>query len=355
LTLLEICYDGAPLHIRIATAMAGKILADFGAKVVRVVPPGGDLLDQGGPFLPDGRSALSEYLNTGRLLVTVSSDDERADVVREFVTRGVTGALIEESDPIAAVLSVAGVPLIEVVTWPAAAMAQEGCRRVSEFAMLAIGGILDMVGDPKREPLRLGGHQLAYAAGFSAFTAMMAAVLKTDAGIAASHARISMLETAVWLNWKAIAGARSGEAPTRRGDGAEFQVFRCADGWVAFIYTPDQFDNVRRMFDGIPLDDARFAERASRLANIKAFNELLKPWFLARTRSEIYDLACSYGVPLGPVYMIRELLTDAQFAAREFFAEAPREGGGRSPQLPFTWRGRRLSPIEPVHAESALQ
>ncbi|MBI3197597.1 MAG: CoA transferase, partial [Rhodospirillales bacterium] len=49
-------------------------------------------------------------------------------------------------------------------------------RPVSEFAILALGGLLHMVGEPERKPLRLGGHQASYAAGLTAFTGLAAAL-----------------------------------------------------------------------------------------------------------------------------------------------------------------------------------
>ena len=48
--------------------------------------------------------------------------------------------------------------------------------------MLALGGLLHMVGEPERKPLRLGGHQASYAAGLTAFTGLTAALAARDAG-----------------------------------------------------------------------------------------------------------------------------------------------------------------------------
>ena len=55
-------------------------------------------------------------------------------------------------------------------------------RPVSEFTILALGGLLHMVGEPERKPLRLGGHQASYAAGLTAFTGLTAALAARDAG-----------------------------------------------------------------------------------------------------------------------------------------------------------------------------
>src|SRR3546814_17646150 len=44
--------------------------------------------------------------------------------------------------------------------------------------ILAIEGLLDIIGDPTREPLKLGGHQCAYTAGLAAFTGLVAALAR---------------------------------------------------------------------------------------------------------------------------------------------------------------------------------
>jgi hypothetical protein len=50
----------------LAVSMAAKLCVDYGARVVRVVPAGGDPLAAAAPLLPDGRSALDLFLNAGK-------------------------------------------------------------------------------------------------------------------------------------------------------------------------------------------------------------------------------------------------------------------------------------------------
>ncbi len=55
-------------------------------------------------------------------------------------------------------------------------------RPASEFTVMALGGLLDMVGDPARAPLALGGHQAAYAAGLAAYTGIAAVLCRPRVG-----------------------------------------------------------------------------------------------------------------------------------------------------------------------------
>jgi hypothetical protein len=100
-----------------------------------------------------------------------------------------------------------GATPIEIAAFPVEMDA--AARPVSEFTILALGGLLHMVGEPERKPLRLGGHQASYAAGLTAFTGLTAALAARDAGHTAPAVRVSLAEVMQWVNWKAASGRGS--------------------------------------------------------------------------------------------------------------------------------------------------
>src|SRR5213079_2021137 len=115
-------------------------------------------------------------------------------------------------------------------------------RPASEFTLLAQSGLLHMVGEPERKPLKLGGHQASYAAGLTAFTGLAAALADRDAGQRAPHVRVSLAEVMQWVNWKAASGAAAGGiSPGREGKASEFQIVPCRDGHVAVVHTVTQW------------------------------------------------------------------------------------------------------------------
>ena len=69
---------------------------------------------------------------------------------------------------------------IEIAAFPVEMEA--AARPVSELAIQALGGLMHMVGEPERKPLKLAGHQASYAAGLTAFTGLAAALAARDAG-----------------------------------------------------------------------------------------------------------------------------------------------------------------------------
>lgn len=340
--LLELCRAETPRHLRIAMAMAGKLAAAQGAQLLSLSPIGDDFLATARPRLADGRSALGTFLSAGKRIVVPQTAKDIVRTAEVLIDKGLAGVVLAEGDPLKGMFKSADVPVIELATWPIAIERQRRNLMTNEFGIMATGGILDMLGDPSRAPLRLPGHQIAYAAGLSAFTALMAAIAQRDQDGRPLSARISLLETAIWINWKAILGAvGQGRFPMRLGSRAEFQVLPCADGWIAFVYTATQFERVLALLADLAPLDVRFSDRAFRSNNSDAFMAAIAPWFAARTREAIYAEARKHGVALGPVYSPGELLEDEQYRARDFFKT---EASPLFPRLPVTWNGKRIDP-----------
>src|SRR6476659_10314780 len=72
-TVLEVNDRDVPLCLRLATSLAGKSAADLGATVLKIEPPQGDPARRAPPFLPQGESALFQFLNTSKRSVTLAS------------------------------------------------------------------------------------------------------------------------------------------------------------------------------------------------------------------------------------------------------------------------------------------
>jgi crotonobetainyl-CoA:carnitine CoA-transferase CaiB-like acyl-CoA transferase len=336
-----------PLCLRLAVSLAGKIAADLGATVLKIEPPGGDPVRRAPPMLgaTGSESALFQFLNTSKrsLVLDLATQEGRAALSKLLDTAH--AVLFEEPASIAALARAGRATPIEVAAFPLEMEA--GRRAVSEFTILALGGLLHMVGEPERKPLRLGGHQASYAAGLTAFTGLATALAARDAGRPAPSVRVSLTEVMQWVNWKAASGAEAtGESPGREGKQSEFQIVPCRDGHVAVVYTVTQWPATRTLIGDPRLDDPKFATRAGRRRNIAGLYEIILPWFADKTRAEIQQQAQSKGVPFGPVFSPAELLATEQYVARGFLADVahPTLGRLRLPQLPVQWNGRSFAP-----------
>ena len=344
-SLVEVNDANVPLCLRLATSLAAKIAADLGADVLKVEPPGGDPVRRAPPMLPRGESALFQFLNTSKRSVVLDLDREPGRVALQALLAKADAVLFEEPASIAALARAGKATPIEIAAFPLEMDA--AARPVSELAIQAVGGLMHMIGEPERKPLKLAGHQASYAAGFAAFTGLTAALAARSAGRRAPVVRVSLAEVMQWVNWKAASGAEAnGVSPGREGNASEFQVVPCRDGYVAVVHTVTQWPATRALIGDTRLDDSKFATRAGRRQHIAELYEILRPWFADKTRAEIQNVAQAKGVPFGPVFTPAELLETEQYVVRSFLAEMahPTLGTLRLPQLPVQWNGRSFAP-----------
>ncbi len=344
-TVVEVNDANISLCLRLANSLAAKIAADLGADVLKIEPPGGDPVRRAPPLLPQGGSALFQFLNTSKRSLVLDLATEAGRATLAALLDKADAALFEEPAAIAALVRASTATPIEIAAFPVEMNAAH--LPVSEFSLLALGGLLHMVGEPERKPLRLGGHQASYAAGLTAFTGLVAALAAREAGRAAPTVRVALAEVMQWVNWKAASGAEaSGVSPGREGKNSEFQIVPCRDGHVAVVYTVTQWPATRTLIGDPRLADEKFNTRAGRRSHIPELYGILRPWFADKTRAEIQRAAQAKGVPFGPIFSPAELLDTEQYVVRGFLAEMqhPALGTLRMPQLPVQWNGRSFAP-----------
>jgi crotonobetainyl-CoA:carnitine CoA-transferase CaiB-like acyl-CoA transferase len=358
-TVLEVNDRDVPLCLRLATSLAGKIAADLGATVLKIEPPQGDPVRRAPPFLPQGESALFQFLNTSKRSVALDLASDAGRTNLDKLLQTADAVLFEEPASIAPLARAGRATPIEIAAFPVEMDAAN--RPVSEFTLLALSGLLHMVGEPERKPLRLGGHQASYAAGLTAFTGLTSALAARDAGHRPAAVRVSLAEVLQWVNWKAASGAEAtGISPGREGKKSEFQIVPCRDGHVAVVYTVTQWPATRALIGDPLLDDPKFETRAGRRQHIAELYAIITPWFADKTRAEVQNLAQAKGVPFGPIFSPTELLETEQYIARGFLAdlEHPTLGTLRMPQLPVQWNGHsfapRPAPSNPPHSDGEV-
>jgi crotonobetainyl-CoA:carnitine CoA-transferase CaiB-like acyl-CoA transferase len=298
------------------------------------------------PFI-ETASALFAFLNAGKRSIVLPDGNKGAAM----------HALLARADGFIADVK-AGEPLKDIVgsalptgTRPRAAVLLSMLGRnapqhvaASEFTVLALGGVLNLVGEPDRQPLRLGGHQVAYAAGLSAFTGLVAALCGTSPEVV----HVSLLENAVWLNWKNVATtAGGGEAPSRAGRDSAWPIVRCADGWVALVYRDDDWHVMRELTGNDPrLADPALAKLNARHARAAEIASIIEQHFSRLTRAQLHELSLKRKLPLGPVWTTEEVLQAPHNVAREFFATLRLNARQMVtvPRLPVLWSGEAFAP-----------
>lgn len=299
----------------LAVSMAARLCAGYGAEVIRPLPPGGEPFAQDAPLLPDGASALDRFLSAGKLGGVATGRFDAAIGDRHALAAHRPGVAIQ------ARISLYG--------------PEDDDPPITELGIAALAGLLGIVGEAMpAPPSRLAGHQVAYAAGLSACTGLLAALY----GGGEEMVDVSLLDVAAWLNWKVAAGVMvMGRAPTRSAARVTWFTLPCRDGHMALVYQDKDWPPLRDLIGDPKLrDEALFGNNARRGANREALLAVLSPWFAARSRREITQAVQALRIPTGPVLWPAELLEDAQFRARDFLAP---DG---MPALPLGWDGQRL-------------
>ena len=305
---LGACCDAWPQAL--AIAMAGRLCAAYGAVVHRPRLSHGEVLANAAPLLPDGRSALDLFLNAGK----------SADAVGRYDAAIGTAALLAQH--------AAAVPVqVRICAYGA-----DRDAPASELALLALSGLLGLVGERGGVPARLAGHQLAYAAGLAATTGLIAALFAGGAEVV----DVALFDVAVWLNWKLPASLLMlGPPPEGGAPRSHWVTVPARDGHIALVYQQKDWPALRAMVGDPRLAHPDFATMAARGRNWDRLLAILGPWFAARSRAEITANAQARRIPIGPVLFPQELLTDGHYAARGVL---PADG---APRLPLIWDGAR--------------
>ncbi|CAD5253580.1 conserved hypothetical protein [Bosea sp. 62] len=315
LTVAEVISDAADDALVLAAGMTGRILADLGAEVICRQGRERGFDDSTELFLSRGKTRSNE--SVGELLA-------RAGVAL------VDGAVLLERGR-------AGLPTVTAVLSLFGGALAECDRPASAFTAAASAGLLAMVGDPQREPLRLGGHQEAFALGLCAYGGVAAALASARPKGVPVTIRASLLETLVWLNWKAVPLEGYDVLPGRTGAAAEWQVLRCADGYAVLVYQEPDWPRLKAALAEPALGEPRFSTRASRLAYLVELAAIIERRFLTLTRREIHGLARQHRLPLGPVWSPTEAFDEPHNQARGLFEPLGVDPGVQAPRLPLAW------------------
>lgn len=336
-SIVEAIGAEAPEALRLAAALAGRIAADLGARVVRVEAA-----------TDPARSPLPISLGLGKRTLRC-----RAAELSHLLTDVAVGSDAVLID--GALYGGAGERLGRALPVVLTMTSDGDMHPESELTVAARSGMLDIVGDPARAPLRLGGHQTAYAGGLAAYLALVSGLVRRPGSPQRqAPVRVSLLDVSVWLNWKTLGMIEvAGFSPTRAGMGADWVIVPCKDGYVATVFRFNEWPALKAATRDPRLEDDRFATPAGRRANARELNAILGDIFARLTRAEIKKLSIEHKLPLGPVWTPEELLADPHMRARNFFhATATSEGRSiQVPRIPVRWNGTQFDP-GPIEASA---
>lgn len=346
---------------------AGRMLAELGADVIRVEPPGGDGIRRRPPFLhapahPGGvRESLHHlHFNAGKRGITLNGHAPRgievlrrlaaaADIWLETEAPGVMDALGLGYPALAKV----NPALVYASLTPFGGEGPMALYRANDLVSVAMSGLMYLNGFPEDPPIAPGGEQAYHIAS----AALVATTLVAVAGRARDpkgrgrHVEVSMQEAMAMATLQTANAnfyAWHGRIPRRAGFGAPLaasgsrNLFACADGlWLSFVIPvgagPGWDPFVEWLRDeGIdsPVFDEAFrdaAYRATHGAEVAAAIEMLVSRY---PRERLFHEGQRRRILVMPVNDIRDLHEDPQLRSRGFWRSLPHPALAREIEVP---------------------
>ena len=350
----------------IAGPYAGKLFADYGADVIKVEPPEGDYSRRLGPFPASGpdpeQSALFLHLNTNKRSVRAEPNEPVL-----FPLMAAADVVIQsEPVPDPASLRAQYPGLVVLTITPFGLTGPYAGYKGEEIVHYAFGGPMASTGNPEREPLKMGGDIGQYQCGTVGALAAMAALRMAAQSGQGTHIDLANTETQVCSIDRRMAYLLYGSyrgANTLRSGGYKVRPFPIGvrptlDGHIQVSTLMNWIPRMLRVMDDPEMtaiyDDPTWLVRSD--TSERADAQVLL-WGLTRTRQQAMEEGQAGGWPVTTINRPVDLLTDAHFAEREFFApvEHPVAGTVRQPGPQFRvadgWAIRRPAPRLGQHTD----
>jgi crotonobetainyl-CoA:carnitine CoA-transferase CaiB-like acyl-CoA transferase len=334
--------------------LAGRMLADLGADVIKIEKPGGDDARNIGPFyqdVPDPEKSLLWFafnLNKRGITLDVRCQDGKtifkqlsneADVVIEsfgvghMERIGLSYSILSEINP--------GLVMASITPFGQAGPYKD--YKASDIVGMGMGGYLYLCGEPDTPPIRISAPQAYLNAASEAAAAVMIALYHREATGEGQFVDVSMQQSLVmttvqaipfWLLNKVVL-ERSGPFRTGLTSGTlQRQTWPCKDGLVNFVIYGGRAgaEGHARLVEWMD-EEGMATDYLKQLdfAEWDVFNISQGEWdsiespigkfFLTHTKAELVEGGMKRLLPICPVSSPSEVVNSAQLGARGFWIE----------------------------------
>lgn len=336
----------------LAGPWCGQLLADLGAEVIKIERPGAgdDTRTWGPPFITDadgtpwgaayfhacnrGKSSLAIDIDTPDGQAAVRARAADADILIEnFKVGGLTRYGLDY-DSLKAVNP-------RLIYASITGFGQDGpyaARAGYDYIIQGMSGLMDITGEPGREPQKVGVAVVDLFTGVYTATAILAALRGRDQTGQGCHIDMALFDVATaMLANQAMNYLASGTSPSRLGNAhpniAPYQVFGVSDGYVIVAVGNDrQFQTFCRAVEAEDIAaDPAYASNAGRVAAREALAARLEPLLKRYNRTELLALLEAAGVPAGPINRIEDVFNDPHIVHRGLKLELDGIAGVASP------------------------
>ena len=328
----------------IAGSFCARLLADYGAEVLKLEPPGGAALRRMGPFFQDDphpeKSLFFLVLNLNKKGATINLESatgraifkeliEHVDVVVESYQPGYLASLglgyddLEQLNP--------GLVMTSITPF-----GQDGPYsqyQGEEIVSYAMGMIMSVSGIQGREPLKHGGFQAQYEGGLNGAAATAMALFSQVNTGEGQHIDVSVTECVAssMMATQTMYPFMGGTQHRRRAQGGMFtHPMACADGWI-IVQTGGgaSWEDICDLFEAPEMMDPRFSDPAQRPQNGTELDRIIVDAIKDRSKWDLFPKAAQARILFGVVQTPRELVECPQLASRDFFREVDHPVIGR--------------------------
>ncbi|OYU16114.1 MAG: carnitine dehydratase [Alphaproteobacteria bacterium PA4] len=319
----------------LAGPYATMVLADLGARVIKVERPGtGDDSRQIGPF-QGTQSAYFASINRGKQSIALDLKDTadkaifealvaRADVLVENYRPGVMRKLGLGWD----VLHARHPRLIYAAASGFGQTGPDAHKAAYDMVVQAMGGIMSVTGWPGGKPTRVGTSVGDITAGLFTVIGILSALhdrARTGEGqfvdVAMLDGQIAILENAVARY--AVSGVAPGPLGARHPSITPFAAYQCQDGHIVIAAGNDQL--WAALLDALDLSalkaNPRFASNALRTEAADTIATILETALLTAPAAHWLAKLEAAGVPCGPLHDVAQALAHPQVRARNMVIE----------------------------------
>jgi len=326
-----------------AGPFCGMLLADMGADVVKVEPPGGDAMRQWPP-ITGGYSENFASVNRNKRSIALDLKDPGDLAVAQALVRR-ADVLIENNRPGAMARLGLGYEDASrdnpaLVYCSISAFGQSGPRSrdgAFDVTMQALSGIMSVTGHEGAPPVKCGVPVSDFATGlYAAFNVASALLRRRDTG-RGCHVDASMLGCSLGiaaLQTSELFG--TGRVPRKLGAAhprnAPYEAYRASDEHFVIAAGNDKLWRSVCEIVGAPelASDARFLTTADRARNQAGLKPLLEQRFASATAHEWLERFTRAGVPCAPINDYAAALADPQVAASGWVQPVTLPGGART-------------------------
>src|ERR1700722_20104258 len=343
----------------LAGPLAGVIMADLGADVIKVEKPdGGDDARLWGPPFVDGDSVSFHSNNRAKRSITLdiksAADVERltalvqhADILIQNLRPGIVDACGIGPEAMLAV----NPRLIYCSIW---AFGNQGPLKMApgfDPLLQCYGAVVSLTGRPDDPPTFCAPAINDTATGMWCVIGALAALKQRETTGKGCVVDTSLFESAVaWVQGPLNSFCVTGKLPQRHGAAsatlAPYQIFETADRPICIAAGNDRLFVKLAQAMGCPewLEDPRFCDGRQRAANREALAAVMQPVLLGCTRRDWLGIIGEAGVPVAPVNDIADLAQSEQLQAMDMMRTLP-GSDLRVVGLPVSFDGQRPHPL----------